>query len=77
MAGWIEEMLDQDYYNETLVLETMQPVDKDKDVSTLCTKALWDTTQSTKESCLDFWGSFLHEDRLLHWCEIHGHNVGI
>ena len=26
-------MLDNDYYNETLVLETMQPVHKDKDDS--------------------------------------------
>ena len=74
VASWIEEMLDNDYYNETLVLETMEPVDKDKDVSKLGTDF---TTHSTKEYCLDFWDSILHEDILSPLCEIYGHNVGI
>ena len=46
-------------------------------VWTLYTKALSYTTCSTKESCLDFWHSILHEDILLPWCEICSHNVGI
>ena len=38
VASWIEEMLDNDCYNETLVLETMQPVHNDKYVSKLGTE---------------------------------------
>ena len=36
VVSWIDEMLTQPHYDETLVLETMQPVvdkDKEKDVS--------------------------------------------
>ena len=38
VLGWIEDLLDKHYYNETLVLGTMRPVDKDKDVSKLGTE---------------------------------------
>ena len=46
-------------------------------VWTLYTKALLYTTHSTKESCLEFLDSTLHEAILLPLCEIYGHNVGI